>query len=86
MTTDDDQQHPKKQQVSHHVTAADLVGDGRVDLYAGFWVFDLWLGTATMLAIGGGRGWTSRVPLTKEPSCVCPVSLTRLTGRALSSS
>ncbi|MEU2615048.1 hypothetical protein ABZ570_26215 [Micromonospora sp. NPDC007271] len=34
--TEHDQQHPKKQQVSRHVIAADLVGDGRVDLYAGF--------------------------------------------------
>jgi hypothetical protein len=35
-TTDDDQQRPKKRKVSRRVTAADLVGDGRVDLYAGF--------------------------------------------------
>jgi hypothetical protein len=34
--TNSDQQHPKKKQVNRHVTAADLVGDGRVDLYAGF--------------------------------------------------
>ncbi|MEW2384505.1 hypothetical protein AB0873_20775 [Micromonospora sp. NPDC047707] len=35
--TSDDQQRPTNQQVSRDVTAADLVGDGRVDLYAGFW-------------------------------------------------
>ena len=34
--TNDDRERPKKQQVSHHAGAADLVGDGRVDLYAGF--------------------------------------------------
>jgi len=35
--TNDDRERPKKQQVSRDVLAADLVGDGRVDLYAGFW-------------------------------------------------
>jgi hypothetical protein len=35
MTTDDNQQHPQKQQASHRVRVAGLVGDGRVDLYAG---------------------------------------------------
>ena len=34
--TVDNQQRLKKQQVSHHEGVADLVGDGRVDLYAGF--------------------------------------------------
>ncbi|MEU9744035.1 hypothetical protein AB0E12_33110 [Micromonospora chersina] len=32
--TDDDQHHPEKQQVNRRAKAADLMGDGRVDLYA----------------------------------------------------
>lgn len=36
MTTVDNQQRPKKQQFSHHDGVADLMGDGRVELYAGF--------------------------------------------------
>ncbi|MEU5942761.1 hypothetical protein ABZ807_27125 [Micromonospora sp. NPDC047548] len=70
--TDDDQQHPKNQQASHHLLAADLVGDGRVDLYAGFWVLDLGHGAATMRRSGGGRGWTSLGPVTKEPELRLP--------------
>jgi hypothetical protein len=31
----DDQRYPEKRQVSRYVRAAGLMGDGRVDLYAG---------------------------------------------------